>query len=93
MTTTPPTLKVVELYENNYRDPVATLRTIANQIEAGEYGAVGCAALVLMGDTVEVFGMGVKSDGAETAVLLYAGALRLTRAVERHGQEGTDGEG
>jgi hypothetical protein len=84
---TAPVLNVVTLQESNYRDPVATLRTIADQIEAGDYGAVGCVGLVLMGDTVEVFGMGADSDGAAVAVLLNAGVLRLTRAVEQHGKD------
>lgn len=79
-------MKVVTIYESNYRDPVATLRQIADQIEAGKFGAVGCVGLVLMGDTMEIFGAGAKSDGAEVALLLNAGVLRLTKAIEEHGR-------
>lgn len=82
----PANLKVVTLRESNFRDPAATLRVIADQIDNGEYGAVGCAGLVLMGDTVEVFGMGEDSEGPSVALLLHAGFMRLARAVEEHGR-------
>ena len=84
---TTPELKVVTLRDSNYRDPVATLRSIADKIEAGAYGAVGCVAVALLGDTMEVFGAGPDSDGSSVAVLLHAGFLRLSDAVERHGRE------
>ena len=41
-----PALNVVQLYDSNHRDPVATLRRIADEIEAGQYGDVGTAVLV-----------------------------------------------
>lgn len=79
-------LKVVSLYESNSRDPVATLRVIADAIEAGKYGPVGSVALVLMGDTTEVFGMGDDATGPSIASLLYAGFLRLVKPLEGHGR-------
>lgn len=82
-----PELKVVTLKDSNYRDSVATLRKIADEIEAGDFGGVGCAAVVLLGDTMEVFGMGPDSEAPAVALLLHAGFLRLAGAVEMHGRE------
>lgn len=80
-------LALVEtLYESNHRDPVATLRNIADEIEAGKFGAVGCVGVTLLGDTMEVFGMGEDSEAPSVALLLHAGFLRLSRAIEEHGR-------
>lgn len=81
-----PDLKIVELYGSNIRDPVATLRRIADDIEAGVYGSVGSAGLVLLGDTMEVFGFGPDSEAPSVALLLHAGFLRLSKSVEEHGR-------
>lgn len=78
--------EVVTLYETNSRNVVAMLRELADDIEAGKYGEVGEAAAVINGDTVEVFAGGSAQDGASTAILLQAGALRMIRAVERNGR-------
>lgn len=79
--------EVVTLYETNARDPVATLRRIADEIEAGEFGAVGAVGLVLLGDTMEVFGMGEDFEAPSIALLLHAGFMRLSKAVEEHGRD------
>lgn len=79
--------EVVQLYDSNYRDPAATLRVIADAIEAGNYGEVGSAGVVLLGDKMEVFGMGPDSDSTSVAVLLHAAFMRLSGAIERHGRE------
>lgn len=79
--------EVITLYESNMRNPVATLRKIADQIEAGKYGSVGCLGLVLLGDTMEVFGAGEDSEGPSVAVLLHAGFTRISNAIETHGRE------
>lgn len=81
-----PDLKVVPLYESNLRDPVAELRHIADQMEAGEYGEVASATLITMGDTMEVFSFGAESDAGSAALLLQAALIRLCTAVERHGR-------
>jgi hypothetical protein len=78
---------VPSICASNFRDPVATLRRIADEIEAGEYGGVGSAAIVILGDTMEVFGMGEDSEPASVALLLHAGFLRLSGAVESHGRD------
>ncbi len=83
---TEPHLKVVTLHETNFRDIPATLREIAAAIEAGQYGDVGSVGLVLLGDTMEVFGMGPDSEGPSVALLLHAGFMRLSRSLEEHGR-------
>lgn len=80
--------EVVTLYESNHRDPVATLREIADEIERGDYGSVGSAGLVILGDTMEVFGMGEDAEAPSVALLLHAGFMRMSRAVEEHGRDG-----
>lgn len=79
-------LKVVQLYESNIRDPAATLRKIADEIEAGDFGPVGCAALVILGDTMEVFSMGEDSEAPAAGMLLHAGFMRLSKYIEEHGK-------
>lgn len=83
----PHVAEVVTLYDSNMRDPVATLRKIADQIERKEYGEVGCLAVVLLGDTMEVFGAGSDSEGPSVAVLLHAGFSRISNAIETHGRK------
>lgn len=78
--------EIVVLQETNYRDPVATLRRIAAEIERGEYGAVGCVGVVVLGDTMEVFGMGEDSEAPSVALLLHAGFMRMSKSLEEHGQ-------
>lgn len=78
--------EVVTLYESNMRDPVATLRKIADQIERGDYGDVGCLAVVLLGDAMEVFGAGTDSEGPSVGLLLHAGFTRISNAIETHGR-------
>lgn len=77
-----PDLKVVPVFE--YRNAVTALRYIADEIEAGKYGEVGSVGLVLIGNTVEVFGMGMESDGAAIATLL-TGHVHNRRQLELPG--------
>ena len=79
-------MKVVTLHPSNFRDPVATLRVIADRIEAGEFGAVGCVAVAVLGDTLEVFGAGVDSEAPSVAMTLHAGFARLSKSIEEHGR-------
>ncbi len=80
------TSNIIRLYETNFRDPVATIRKIADEIEAGKYGAVGSLALVFVGNQMEVFSAGEDSEPCSTALLLHSGFLRLSKAVEEHGR-------
>lgn len=78
--------EVIVLRDSNFRDPVATLRIIANEIEAGSYGEIGSIGLVLLGDTMEVFGMGEESTPSTVALLFNAAIIRLASAIEQHGK-------
>lgn len=82
----PANLKIVTLNETNFRDPAATLRNIADKIDAGGYGEVGSVGVVLLGDTMEVFGMGSDSEAPSIALLLHSGFMRMSRALEDHGK-------
>lgn len=68
-------MKVVTLHESNFRDVAATLRVIADDIEAGKHGEVGLAALVMRTsldtDDVEVFAAGPNSEPETTTLLFY----------------------
>jgi hypothetical protein len=77
--------EVVTLYETNFRDVVSALRKIADEIERGDFGHVGCASVVVLGDRMEVFGMGPDSEGPSVGMLLHAGFMRLSRSIEEHG--------
>ena len=77
-------MNVVQLRESNFRDTTATLRAIADQIDAGEHGEVGSLGLVLLGNRMEVFGIGPDSEGPSVALLLHAGFMRLSKSLEEH---------
>lgn len=79
--------EVKVLYPSNYRDVVATLRYIADEVEKGSYGEVSLGGLVLMADQCQVFGMGRDDMGGNVATLLSAGAFNLVRMVADQGRE------
>lgn len=79
--------EVHTLYPTNFRDPAAKLRAIADDIEAGKHGEVTQIAVVLLGETCEVFGAGPDADGSTIATLLQAGAQRMISAVANHGRD------
>ena len=72
-----PDLKVVPIYESNFRDAAKTLRVIADQIDAGQHGTVHNLAIVLHNDDMVVFGAGPDESLAETALLLWRGFKRI----------------
>ena len=76
---------VKTIYESNFRDVPATLRRIADEIEAGNYGEVSCVGLALLGDSLEVFGIGPDSEAPSVALVLKAGVMKLTMPVLHHG--------
>lgn len=82
-----PDLKIVELYPNNFRDAVAALRKIADEIEAGDFGNVGSVGVVIMGNKMEIFGAGVDSEGPTMALLFQAASLRFAKMIESHGDD------
>ncbi len=79
-------LNLVQFPASCLRDPVKALRTIADQIEAGDFGKVESCGVVIMGDAMEVFGSGDDSTGPEIALLLQAGAHRFVKEIEEHGR-------
>lgn len=81
-----PDLKVVPLDPPEYRRPEKMLRNIADDIEAGVYGDVSSLAVVLFGDTLEVFAGGSDASGSTAALMLQAGGLRIAREIEQHGR-------
>lgn len=83
-------LKVAVLRESNWSDPVATLRVIASEIEAGKYGEVGCCAVVVMGDRLEVFGCGPDAEGPSVGMVLCGGFMKIAGAIAAHGENGPE---
>lgn len=79
-------LKVVTLYETNLRDPASTLRIIADEIASGKFGEVSCVGLTLMGDKLEIFGMGPESDSPQVAMLFQAAIQRFAKTIEEYGK-------
>lgn len=80
------TAQIVVLRQSNFRDPVATLRVIADEIEAGKYGKVSCIGISLLGDKLSVFGAGPDSDGSSVGMVLQAGFQEMVRAIQEHGK-------
>jgi hypothetical protein len=84
-------LKVVTMRESTLRDVPAQLRLLADQIERGEYGPVGCCGVAILGDTFECFGYGdgVQNDGIGPSVmtLFYAAIQRIAGSIESHGRD------
>ncbi len=82
-----PDLKVVELYKHNFRDPSSALRSLADEIERGDYGDVSTCAVSIFGDKLHVFGSGKDSESPTVALLLHAGFSKLSRTLEDYGNE------
>jgi len=78
-------MPVETLYESNFRDSAATLRKIADEIEAGDFGEVGCVGVSILGDRLRVFGAGPDSEGPSVAMVLHAGFMQLSSALVDHG--------
>lgn len=72
--------KIETLYPSNRRDVVATLRAIADEIERGTFPGVREAAVVTLGDKVDVFHLG-EGDATTTHLLLACGMRKLENGV------------
>lgn len=79
-------MPVTALPVTDRRDPVAMLRDVADAIERGDHGEVGTLGIVVMGNTVEVFGAGVDYAACSVALLLHAGFQRMSTAIAEHGR-------
>lgn len=77
--------EVHTLYDAALSDVPAMLRKMADRIEAGKYGDVSRATLVLFADQLTVHGFG-KGDVGDTFMQLAAAQLRLASMIEQHGK-------
>lgn len=77
---------VVEFPASVILQPARMLRDLADGIEAGVYGEVGCLAVSMLADRLEVFAAGPDSAGPSAAGVLHAGFLKLNMALLEHGE-------
>jgi hypothetical protein len=77
---------VVTLFKSNFREVAATLRKIADEVDNGDFGEVGCCAIAILGDELHVFGAGPDSEGPSVAVTLHAGFMKLSGMIVGHGK-------
>lgn len=78
--------EVVSLHDSNFRDPAATLRKIADDIERGEFGAVGSIGIVILGDQLTVCRAGEDADPCSIGMLLHAGFMKMSKGIAEHGE-------
>ncbi len=76
------TLKLVQPEKPEYFDAARALRNIADEIENGAYGDVQSCGVVVLGDTLEVFGAGENSGGPMINLLFSAAVARFARDLE-----------
>ncbi|MDU8454827.1 hypothetical protein [Pseudomonas syringae group sp. J254-4] len=72
-------LKVLNFQREGWRDPVQTLRKLADQIESGELEpcAIGVLALRSPSGRVEAFGFGPAADDLQALALFRLGEQKL----------------
>lgn len=72
-------MKVVEFSREGWRDPVKTLRKIADELEAGEYGICKVGVLGMLTDSgeVEVFGFGADAEQLQSIAVLRLSEQKL----------------
>lgn len=73
-------MKVIELTKSNFRDIPATLRRIADDIEAYNFERVEDAVIVLQGDQLNVFHTG-RGDVGSAYMLLGCAKRKIEHAV------------
>jgi hypothetical protein len=72
---------VVSLYDTNRRDVSATLRVIADEIDAGKHGEAHQFVLVLDAAGTAIFGGGADDTPKAAIGLLMIGATCLARTI------------
>lgn len=81
-----PNLSVI--HETSLVDVPAKLRELADEIEQGVYGEVGCCAVALLGNEFAIFGFGSDSRATSAHCLFHAAAVKLAMGfVELENQE------
>ena len=78
-----PDLKVVgEIKPPDYRDPVKMLRNLADDIEAGNHGAVHTIAIATFGDDgLQLFGGGDDSVGPTVQMVFHAASIKMSQSL------------
>lgn len=67
-------------------DPVQLLRSLADEIEAGDYGDVTTVSIATFGDTgLEVTGGGVDSSPPTIAMVFHAAANKMSNSLIEFG--------
>lgn len=79
--------EVTTLYESNMRQVPEMLRALAQQIERGDYGEIGCCAIAMLGDKLTTHSFGPDSTAPSAALLLHAGFNQLAEPLEKHGRD------
>lgn len=76
-------LKVVQFSREGWREAIATLRTIADQMESGDLSPCKVGTLVMLteGGEVEVFGFGPAADDLQILGLFRVGEQKLIEAL------------
>jgi hypothetical protein len=81
----PPKLSVI--HESSLCDVPAKLRLLADEIESGDLGAVGCCAVAVLGDQFTIYGFGEDSRAPSAHCLFHAAAVKLAMAFVEHGAD------
>lgn len=73
------TVKVLEFKREGWRDPVLTLRKIADDLESGALGSckVGVLAVMTESGEVKAFGFGPVADDLQSLALFRLGEQKL----------------
>jgi len=72
-------MKVVEFKREDWRDPVRTLRKLADDLESGQFGTCKVGVLAMMNEAGEVkaFGFGPTADDLQALALFRLGEQKL----------------
>lgn len=69
------------IQDRNVADIPRMLRELASNIEAGDFGDVETLGVVLLGDRLEVFGMGARGESPMITMLFQAAIQRLAATL------------
>lgn len=79
------TAEVITLNSHHFRDPVATLRALADEVAEGKHGEISVIAIAMLSvdegvPKLSTFGCGQKAEGA-LATLVFQEAVEITRKM------------
>lgn len=78
--------EIVKFPVDTLADVPKHLRALADRIECGEYGEIGCCAISMLGNELFVFSYGSESEAGAAALTLMAGIDFLTKPLLEHGK-------